>query len=105
MGLGKARGGPDGSSGCPSGRQNKLRAYCDPVHFLHSRPEPAGLVRMAAEAAVGLVPPSHAEAPALKVLVVEEDPRIRAMLSEFLWLRGHQIAAVPDAEEAWDAHS
>jgi len=41
----------------------------------------------------------------LKVLVVEEDPRIRAMLSEFLWLRGHQIAAAPDAEEAWDAHS
>src|SRR3954468_12275212 len=41
----------------------------------------------------------------VKVLVIEQDPRIRAMVSEFLWLRGHQIAAAPDAEEAWDAHA
>jgi diguanylate cyclase (GGDEF)-like protein len=30
---------------------------------------------------------------------------MRTVLSELLWLRGHQVTAVPDAEEASEAHS
>jgi diguanylate cyclase len=30
---------------------------------------------------------------------------MRAVLSELLWLRGHQVTAASDAEEAWEAHN
>src|SRR5438093_10247613 len=37
----------------------------------------------------------------MRVLVVEDDPAIRSLLSEVLVDRGHTVSAVGDAESAW----
>ena len=39
----------------------------------------------------------------MKALVVEDDPETRSMLAEYLSARGHEVTAVPNAEEGWDA--
>ena len=39
----------------------------------------------------------------MKALVVEDDPDTRSLLAEYLAMRGHEVTAVPDAEEGWDA--